>query len=139
MAQQEPNTTVSCSGCGTSVPEPTRIEDRQLCPTCGSLARTVDVTLTDTVHARERLNLKARHGDVGEVKPYREQTSGDELHRDSGEWRRVSRVVDREHDRYTERIVDAAGNVVRDVDEPLSEHRDRGAAKRRRRKEPPPS
>jgi hypothetical protein len=139
MAQLEPNTTVSCSGCGASVPEPAGIEDREPCPTCGSLARTVNVSLTDTLQVRERLNLKARHGDVGEVKPYREQTSGDELHRDSGEWRRVSRVVDREHNRYTERIVDAAGNVVRDVDEPLSEHRDRGAAKRRRGKVPPSS
>jgi len=33
--------------------------------------------------------------------------------------------------RYTERIVDAAGNVVRNVDEPLSEHRGHGTAKRR--------
>jgi hypothetical protein len=41
------------------------------------------------------------------------------------------RVVDREGDRYTERIVDAAGNVVRDVDEPLSNHRGHGTAKRR--------
>jgi predicted RNA-binding Zn-ribbon protein involved in translation (DUF1610 family) len=131
MAEQEANATVSCSGCGASVPEPGRIEDREPCPTCGSLARTINVRLTGTVQARERLNLKARHGDVGEVKPYREQTSGDELHRDSGEWRRVSRVVDCEHDRYTERIVDAAGNVVRDVDEPLSEHQGRGAAKPR--------
>jgi hypothetical protein len=32
--------------------------------------------------------------------------------------------------RYTERIVDAAGNVVRDVDEPLSDHRGHGTAKR---------
>jgi hypothetical protein len=43
----------------------------------------------------------------------------------------VSRVVDRESDRYTERIVDAAGNVVWEVDEPLRQHRGHGAAKRR--------
>jgi hypothetical protein len=33
--------------------------------------------------------------------------------------------------RYTERIVDATGNVVREIDEPLSQHRGHGAAKRR--------
>ena len=135
---ETPNRTVQCSGCGTPLQEPTRIEDREPCPTCGSLARTVNASFTDTVQARERLNLKARHGDVGEVKPYREQINGDELHRDSGEWHRVSRVVDREDDRYTERITDEAGNVVREVDEPLSDHRDRGAAKRRPLTDPAP-
>lgn len=139
MAEQEPNTTVSCSGCGTSVPEPRRIEDREPCPTCGSMARTFAVTLADKAEVRDGLAYKARHGDVGKVKPYLEAYSGSDYYRDSEEWRQVSRVVDRENDRYTERIVDAAGNVVRDVDEPLREHRGRGAAKRRRPEEPPAS
>lgn len=136
MAEQEPNTTVSCSGCGTSVPEPRRIEDREPCPTCGSMARTFAVTLADKAEVRDGLAYKARHGDVGKVKPYLEAYSGSDYYRDSEEWRQVARVVDRENDRYTERIVDAAGNVVRDVDESLREHRGRGAAKRRRPEEP---
>jgi hypothetical protein len=41
-------------------------------------------------------------------------------------------VIDREKGRYRERITDEAGNLVRPVvDEPLSEHRGHGAAKRR--------
>jgi hypothetical protein len=139
MAGQEPNTTVSCSGCGASVPEPPGwIEDRGPCLTCGSTARTFAVTLTDKAEAHDSLATKARHGDVGKVKPYREAFSGFDYHRDIEEWRQVSRVVDRESDRYTERIVDAAGNVVREVDEPLSQHRGRGAAKRRPPTDPPP-
>jgi hypothetical protein len=130
MAEEEPNTTVSCSGCGASLPEPGRIEDREPCPTCGSTARTFAKTFTDTAEAHDSLATKARHGDVGKVKPHREAFTGFDYHRDTQEWRQVSRVVDREGDRYTERIVDAAGNVVRDVDEPLSEHRGRGAARR---------
>jgi hypothetical protein len=39
-------------------------------------------------------------------------------------------VIDREHDRYTERITDEAGNVAREIDEPPSQHRGHGAAKR---------
>jgi hypothetical protein len=130
MAEEEPNTTVSCSGCGASVPEPGRIEDREPCPACGSTARTFAKTFTDTAEAHDSLATKARHGDVGKVKPHREAFTGFDYHRDTQEWRQVFRVVDREGDRYTERIVDAAGNVVRDVDEPLSEHRGRGAARR---------
>lgn len=132
MAKQEPNTTVSCSGCGTSVPEPPRIKDRKPCPTCASMARTFAVTLTDKVEAHDGLASKARHGDVGKVRPYREAYTGSDYHRDSRKWRQVSRVVDRENNRYTERIVDAAGNVVREINEPLSQHRGHGAAKRRR-------
>jgi hypothetical protein len=132
MPEQEPNTTVSCSGCGASMPEPGRIEDRKPCPACGSTARTFAVTLTDKAEAHDSLATKARHGDVGKVKPYREAFTGFDYHRDTKEWRQVSRVVDREGDRYTERIVYAAGNVVRDVDEPLSEHRGHGTAKRPR-------
>jgi hypothetical protein len=96
------------------------------------------VTLTDSAQAHERLGIKARHGAVGTVKPFREQTSGDDYHQDTGEWRHVTRVIDREHDRYTERVIDTAGDVVREVDEPLSEHRGRGAAKRRPPNDPRP-
>jgi hypothetical protein len=131
VAEQEPNTTVSCSGCRASVPEPRRIENREPCPTCGSIARTFVVTLTDKAEAHDSLATKARHGDVGKVKPYREAFAGFDCHRDTRQWRQVSRVVDRESDRYTERIVDAAGNVVWEVDEPLRQHRGHGAAKRR--------
>lgn len=89
------------------------------------------VVLQDSVSSFDQIRGKARHGEAGKVKPYREWVSGDELHRDSGERRRVERVIDHENDRYTEHITDAAGNVVRDVDQPLSEHRGHGGAKRR--------
>jgi hypothetical protein len=128
--------TVQCSQCGTLVEELARIEDRRPCLSCGSLARTFGVTLTDSVEAHDSTGLKARHGDVGKVKPYLESFHGDDYHRDSGEWRQVSRVVDRDYDRYTERITDAEGNPVREVDEPLSEHTGRGAAKPRPPKHP---
>jgi hypothetical protein len=131
VAEPEPNTSVSCSECGTSVPEPPRIEDEEPCPSCGSLARMFAVAMTDKVEAHDGLAYKARHGDIGKAKPYREAFTGFDYHRDTKQWRQVFRVVDRERDRYTERIVDAAGNVIRDVDEPLSQHRGHGAAKRR--------
>jgi hypothetical protein len=128
---ETPIETVRCSGCGRPVEEPARVEDREPCPTCGSLARTFSLMVGDTLQAHTSISLKARHGQPGEVKPYQEQTSGDDYHRDSGEWRRVHRVIDRENDRYFERITDAAGNVVREVEHPLSEHQGHGAAKRR--------
>ena len=129
MPEQEPSTTVSCRA---SMSEPGWIQDQKPCPSCGSTARTFAVTLTDKAEAHDSLATKARYGDVGKVKPYREAFTGFDYHRDTREWRQVYRVVDREGDRYTERIMDAAGNVVRDVDEPLSEHRGHGTAQRPR-------
>jgi hypothetical protein len=88
------------------------------------------VTLTDAAVVYDSLATKARHGDVGQAKPYREAFTGFDYHRDSQEWRQVSRVVDRENNRCTERIVDASGDVVRDVDGPLNDHLGHGATKR---------
>lgn len=89
------------------------------------------VVLQDSGRAFDQLRGKARHGAPGQVKPHREWVAGEELHRDSGQRRRIERVIDREHDRHTERITDEAGDVVWELDEPLSQHRGYGAAKRR--------
>jgi hypothetical protein len=45
---------------------------------------------------------------------------------------RLDRVIDREKNRYTERVTDpATGEVVHECDEPLTDHQDHGAAKGR--------
>jgi len=87
------------------------------------------VVLQDQGQCFDKLRVDARRGEPGKVKPYRVTVTGDELHRDTGQRLLVERVIDREQGRYFERITDPAGNVVRDVEEPLRDHRDRGAAK----------
>jgi hypothetical protein len=83
---------------------------------------------------RPRLSLKARRkpGD----KPFREGKYGDDLYRKTGKWNELERTIDRANDRYREKITDPeTGDVIRDLDEPLSKHRGRGDAKRRPRAE----
>jgi len=63
-----------------------------------------------------------------------EEKSGLEVHRASGEVRWLRRVFDRRNGRYYELVVDPQGNVVREVDEPLSAHQGRGSARRRRQR-----
>jgi hypothetical protein len=63
-------------------------------------------------------------------RPFVEKRQGDDLHRDTREWRTLNRAIDRDNDRYTETITSPTRGVVRDVDEPLSQHRGHGAAKR---------
>lgn len=90
-----------------------------------------EVFLEDQGQAFDRMRGKARRGEPGQVRPFREWLVGDELYRDTGERHRVERVYDHENDRYTKRITDQAGNVIETADKPLSEHRGHGAAKRR--------
>jgi hypothetical protein len=116
--------TILCSTCAT----PWASTDTA-CPSCGSPKRTVALYLTGTIMPRSRLHLRARHGQPGKVTPHLEIIDGSDQFRDTGEWRQVRRVIDRESNHYTERILDADGNVVREVDEPLSRHTERGAAK----------
>jgi hypothetical protein len=88
------------------------------------------VVFEDQGQAFDMLHVKARRGEPGQVKPHREMWAGDSLHRDTGERVRVERDVDRDQGRYRERITDPSGNVIREVEEPLRDHRGRGAAKR---------
>jgi hypothetical protein len=120
--------TMQCSQCWQYLDE-SPDEERKPCPHCGGLGRNIGVDITDSVTVRDQRRIKARH--TGDKRPFVESVSGSELHKDSGEWRDIQRLLDREGDHYTERITDDAGNVVREVDEPLSDHQGHGAAKRR--------
>src|ERR671914_91428 len=60
-----------------------------------------------------------------------ESKHGDELSA-SGRWVRVHRIVDRRRNFYYEKVHDPeTREVLRDVEEPLTEHRGRGSARKR--------
>ena len=123
---------VTCSNCGTALDEPTGIavEDRQRCPNCGSTQRANHQKIEDTgIEIHDQLVVKASHPDSR--KPFLESKRGDELYRKTGEWNKLERTIDRENDRYTEKITDSDGNTIIEQDEPLSEHRGHGSAKKR--------
>jgi hypothetical protein len=80
---------------------------------------------------REKIGLK--HKRPGHKKPIYESVSGDDLCRATGRWNKVTRQIDREHNRYKELVVDPGnGGVLHWCDEPLSEHVGRGSAKPKR-------
>ena len=129
MSQTE-SEPVLCSQCETEVIHEEG-EPRIPCPACGSTARKFGVIATATVQARSSLAMKAKHdGATGRHKWFVEQFEGWSLHRDSGRYRKVSQIVDRDNDRYRKLVTDEDGRVVKDVDEALSAHRGRGNAKR---------
>lgn len=126
------STTVKCGKCGTQLDEDTSTSTETLlpCPACNSLTRAIDVTVHDSVTIREKLGLKGRHADGG--KPFIEQVHGADLHRDTGTWRYLDRIIDRENDKYYEVVKDPeTGEILHECQEPLSKHRGHGAAKRK--------
>jgi hypothetical protein len=124
------STTVTCSGCGAPIKE-TPSEARTPCPLCGSTARQFNVEITEELKLRESLNFKHKNP---EGKTLAEGLSGDDLHRKSGKWMKKERLIDRAEDRYKEVVTDPeTGGVVHHCDEPLSQHRGHGSAKKKKK------
>lgn len=117
-----------CSNCNLELPDdngPVRIP----CPDCGSTSRDISIAFHDGVQVHERIKMGVGPKIRGRFKW--ESIFGDDLHRDSGMWRKIKRVFDRLNNRYTEEISDPkTGKIFRKVDEPLTKHVGRGNAKK---------
>ncbi len=124
MRDAEP-TEIRCAMCDAELMATT---DVAACPYCGSRNRRI--VTQERLQLHEFIRIKsAAPGASG--RPALEFASGDDLTKSTQEWVAKERRIDRENDRYYERVVDKHGNTIREVDDPLSEHRGRGAAKRR--------
>ena len=132
-AIMEPNSpVVKCGKCLAVLDDAPNIpvEQRTPCPNCGSTARVFEVEIIATAIARESFGMKARHGAGG--RPFYESKSGANLHRATDRWMQRDLVVDRESDRYIERVVDPdTGKIVHVCEEPLSKHQGHGTAKKK--------
>ena len=129
--------TVRCGNCGIELDESssTPPDDRTGCPSCGSMSRHFSVSISETVTVRSMLGLKGRHATGG--RPFIEQKVCDDLHRKSDRWMRLERVIDRAKNWYRELVTDReTGKVVHQCDEPLSDHRGHGTAKKTPKREP---
>ena len=121
---------VLCSSCKMLINESsnTSVNERKPCPTCGSLARTFNKSIQDKLTIREKFGLK--HKRPGYKKPIYESVAGDDLHRATVKWNKLTREIDRENNLYKELIINPdTGDVIRDCQKPLTEHVDRGSAK----------
>src|SRR5665213_128619 len=123
---------VVCSNCQAPQDELPGLDVtlRSPCPKCGGLSRTQCVSVAFGLGIHSLIGIKGKRD--GKGKPFIEQKIGDDLHRDSGKWKNREMLVDHENDRYKEKIVDKeTGQIDREVEEPLSQHRNRGSARLR--------
>lgn len=129
----EPDAVVTCKACSAELQEQASasVEARHPCPNCGSLERQYDLTLDGQVSARSGLGLRAKT--PGRVKPFMELKQGDSFSTSRGRWMHLFQIVDRRNNRYRKLVTDPeTGEVLRDVDKPLTEHTGHGDARRKR-------
>lgn len=127
----ETSRTIECADCGRILDEPVEgIASGQVpCPYCGSLRRHVRLSFSETLALHERVKLKARDPKGG--RPRYEAVQGDDLSRKTGRWMKLTRIIDRARDWYQEIVTDPrTGEAVHKTEEPLSQHRFHGSAKR---------
>lgn len=123
---------VQCGNCESPVLEDRNEPDRQPCPECGSTRRIFNLAVADTIQFKQMLGMKISNpsfGGKGHVRV--EQLAGDELHRKTRRWFKKERVIDRQNDRYYEKITDPeTGQVIHHCDEPLTQHFGHGTARK---------
>ena len=90
----------------------------------------------ETIAVRDGVGYKAKH--AGERKPFREAFDYPATQRSTGAPTRHERVIDRDNDRYFERVVEEGpGRVLHETDHPLSEHKGHGSDRGLRTSPPP--
>lgn len=122
---------VKCGNCGRELDESPSlpVSERTPCPDCGSTSRQFAIAINETLELHSKLGMKGRR--PGMKRPFVEQVSGHDLHRQSGRWMVLIRVIDRLNNWYHEIVKDPeTGDVLHESSEPLSRHKGHGSAKK---------
>ena len=116
-----------CDNCGATIVAD-RGSPKEPCPGCGSMIRIYHETLRDSLMFLEHTRIRGRHAGGG--RPFFDDRSGASYYKKDGVWHHLTRQIDRENDRYVEIIkILATGEVIKHVDERLSDHIGHGSDK----------
>jgi len=122
-------TYVKCNQCGSHFDVIAGFDETMTCPDCGVNDWNYDVPEEEKVQLRHTVKLKERNN-KGE-KPFRETISGEDLFKDTNQWRQIERIINRQDDEYYEKITDLeTGTIIKEILEKLSDHKGHGAAKK---------
>jgi len=98
-----------------------------VCHICGGKLKVIKLKFNDSVGIYDGFRLKKKQG-TGKRKVRLDSFSGYERSND-GNLVYKERIIDQDENRYYEKVVDGEGNVIRECDEKLTEHKGRGSAK----------
>ena len=122
--------TVVCNQCFTILDERSDQQQRNPCPVCGSIGRSIYVFLEDQIGPiHDSLGYKMRA--AGKGMPVVEAMSGDDMRQLDGKCLHKERIIDRKNNKYVELLVDKeTGKILKKCEEPLSQHKGHGSDKK---------
>ena len=121
--------TIVCGDCGAPLKDALPSDDptqRKPCASCGSTKRKDHVFNVGSVTPRGGLDMKAKR--PGEKRPHIEGKVIPDHSRSRDKPVHREQIIDRDNDRYFERVTDyESGEVIHECEEPLSQHLGHGA------------
>ncbi len=125
---------IECADCGALIDDGSDAPDMRMpCSVCGSTKRIHNVSIMESLVVRDGIGLKAKR--LGQKKPYVEDLSMPDYSRSRVKHVHRQRVIDRDNDRYFEKITDYdTGEIIHHCEEPLSQHINHGSAKSKKGK-----
>jgi DNA-directed RNA polymerase subunit RPC12/RpoP len=102
------------------------------CPLCSSKVHDMILRVEDSIHIMEKLKTRIYDNSFPSKKKRRIETvDGDDYSFDRKKYVKLTRVIDRNRNRYYELVEDPeTGETIRLIDEPLTKHTGRGSAKK---------
>jgi hypothetical protein len=124
---------IYCDHCGAEIEESAELPplgEHPPCPECRSHERFFRWTGENAGFITMRTTVRR---DPGQRRSPVEELGGDVYSHSLGRMVRIQRIIDRRRDLYYERVFDPeTREVLREIEEPLSQHTGRGSAKRGR-------
>lgn len=118
-----------CADCGAAIDENQNTSGQKIpCKDCGGTKRIYDARVEVGVAARFFVGCKIKR--PGEKRPYVEDVSRPDYSRDLGKNVHLQRSIDRDNDKYYEKVTDyESGEIIHHCEEPLSAHQGHGLAR----------
>ena len=126
---------VSCSNCGEQLSlEVASSQHKRPCANCGSTTRDIAITVEDSITLHDGVGWETDDPSLPSRKKQKktrvEGSSGSEWSTRLAKMVHKERLIDRKNNRYKESVTDIqTGEVIHEVDEPLSQHTGHGSAK----------
>jgi hypothetical protein len=123
---------VKCAKCDALLPAetPTSAAAQPRCSVCGSTERKISASISDEIIIRDSWKGKVIDGALpSKQKIRREFFNGSEKRKSHGDYVYKVRYIDRDANRYHELVRKESGEIIRDVDEPLTDHVGHGSVK----------
>ncbi len=129
-------TNVICSKCGADLID---LPSTDPCHKCNSTARSVEITIKETLEVHDSLKGKINSESFNELrrklkKRKRDKVEfihGEEKFKTKNTWVKKDRIINREKNTYFEKITCLrTGNIIHSCEEPLNKHTKHGGDKK---------